>query len=151
VRLGQPLGIDLERLHDLPQAFHIARRNFTAAETRMLAGLRGDARRDGFFALWTRKEAVVKAMGASLAANIGRIEFAPDGAGHLASLDGDRSRTRGWFVIGLDVEPGYVAALATARPFRGLQHFIWSGVTPRARPDRRDRAKSLNGSWDSRL
>ena len=151
VRLGQPLGIDLERLHDLPQAFHIARRNFTAAETRMLAGLRGDARRDGFFALWTRKEAVVKAMGASLAANIGRIEFAPDGAGHLASLDGDRSRTRGWFVLGLDVEPGYVAALATARPFRGLQHFIWSGVTPRARPDRRDRAKSLNEIWDSRL
>jgi hypothetical protein len=44
----------------------------------------------------------------------------------LASLDGDRSRTRGWFVLGLDVEPGYVAALATARPFRGLQHFIWS-------------------------
>jgi hypothetical protein len=74
-------------------------------------------------------------MGASLAANIGRIEFAPDGAGHLASLDGDRSRTRGWFVLGLDVEPGYVAALATARPFRGLQHFIWSGVTPAAAPD----------------
>ena len=137
VRLGQPLGIDLELLHDLPQAFHIARRNFTAAETRMLAGLRGDARRDGFFALWTRKEAVVKAMGASLAANIGRIEFAPDGAGHpqLTSLDGDRSRTRDWFVLGLDIEPGYAAALATARPFRHLRHFMWSGVTPAAAPD----------------
>jgi hypothetical protein len=44
------------------------------------------------------------------------------------------------------VEPGYVAALATARPFRVLRHF-----TPRARPDRRDPAKSLNEIGGSRL
>jgi 4'-phosphopantetheinyl transferase len=145
VRLGQPLGVDIEQLKDHPLALGIARRHFTAAETRMLAGLRGDDRRDGFFALWTRKEAVVKAMGASLAGNIGGIEFAPDGAGQpaLVALDGDRSRTRGWFVLGLDVTPGYVAALATVHPFRELRHFTWNGLGPARACNRRNNRDAM--------
>jgi 4'-phosphopantetheinyl transferase len=136
VRLGQPLGIDVERLHDLPHAFNIARRNFTAAELQMLADLYGVARRDGFFALWTRKEAVIKAMGASLATSLKRIEFEPDPVGQprLAALDGERSRTRDWVVLGLDLGPGYVAALATAHPLCDLQHFIWNEAAPVAAP-----------------
>jgi 4'-phosphopantetheinyl transferase len=153
VRLGQPLGVDIEQLNDQPQALGIARRHFTAAETRMLAGLRGDARRDGFFALWTRKEAVVKAMGASLAGNMGRIEFEPDGAGRpaLAALDGDRSRTRGWSILGLDVAPGYVAALATAHPFQELQQFTWSGLGTAGACGRRDNGVSIANDDGSAL
>jgi 4'-phosphopantetheinyl transferase len=132
VRCGQPLGIDLEQLHDRPCAFDIARRHFTAAETQMLASLRGVARRDGFFALWTCKEAVIKAMGASLATSLNRIVFELDAVGHpqLASLDSDLPRARGWIVLGLNLEPGYAAALATAHPFRDLQHFIWNEAMP---------------------
>jgi len=128
VRLGQPLGIDLERRRDLPRAFDIARRNFTAGEGQMLASLRGSAQCDGFFKLWTRKEAVTKALGASLAASLKRIEFEFDATGRvrLAALDGDRSCARGWVVAGLDLGPQYVAALATARPCRVLQQLAWN-------------------------
>jgi len=130
------LGIDVERLHDLPHVFNVARRNFTAAELQMLAGLYGNARRDGFFALWTRKEAVIKAMGASLAPSLKRIEFEPDPVGdpRLAALDGERSRTRDWVVLGLDLGRGYVAALATVHPLCDLQHFIWNDAVPVAAP-----------------
>jgi 4'-phosphopantetheinyl transferase len=132
VRRGHPLGIDLERLHDLPRAFDVARRNFTAAEAQMLASLHGVAQRDSFFALWTRKEAVIKAMGASLATSLGRVEFEPDAVGYpqLASLGGDRARARNWVVLGLDLGLGYAAALATAHPFRTLQHFTWNEAIP---------------------
>jgi 4'-phosphopantetheinyl transferase len=137
VRFGQTLGIDLERVEDLPNALDIARRNFTAAETQMLARLRGEARCDCFFAMWSRKEAIVKATGASLVTSLNRIELEPDAFGHLqlASLDGDRSRTRSWVVLGLDVGPGYAAALATPNPFRALQHFIWNEATSAAGRD----------------
>jgi 4'-phosphopantetheinyl transferase len=147
VGLGQPLGIDLERLHDVPNALEIARRNFTATETRMLAGLRGGTCCDAFFALWTRKEAVSKAMGASLAESLKRAEFEPDIMGHpqLAALDGDRSSARDWMVLGLDPALGYLAALATPRPFRRLRQFVWHGATPGSARVCRNNALSAPG------
>jgi 4'-phosphopantetheinyl transferase len=134
VRLGQPLGVDLEQLRDVPNVCDIARRYFTAGEARMLANLRGGVRRDGFFALWTLKEAVSKAMGASLATSLKWVEFGPDSLGHprLDALGGDRSRARDWVALGLGPAPGYVAALATPHPFRRLRHFVWHG--PRRMP-----------------
>lgn len=130
---GRSVGIDVERRREVPLALDVARRHFTATEIRMLARLRGCARREGFFALWTRKEAVTKAMGASLAASLRRVEcgFDPNGRanGHvrLAALNGDRSRMREWTVLDLDLAPDYVAALATDQPIRNLRQFAWDG------------------------
>jgi 4'-phosphopantetheinyl transferase len=144
VRRGYPLGIDIEQLRDVPNFFEIARRNFTATETRMLASVRGGARRDDFFAMWTRKEAISKALGASLATSLKRVEFELDTMGHpqLASLGGDRSRARNWAVLGLDPTPGYVAALATPHPFRRLRHFVWHEATPAVARDHENNARS---------
>jgi 4'-phosphopantetheinyl transferase len=126
VRFGQRLGVDLERMDDLPCTLEIARRYFTVTETQMLARLPSGARSNYFFAMWSRKEAIVKAMGATLVRSLSRIEIEPDELGHLqlASLDGGRS-SRGWLVLGLDVGPGYAAALATPKSFQDLQFFIW--------------------------
>lgn len=131
VRFGQTLGVDLQQVADLPNALDIARRNFTTLETQMLTRLRGRERRDCFFAMWSRKEAIVKATGASLVKSLNRIELQPDAMGHLqlASVGGDQSRARCWVVLGFDVGPGYVAALATPHSFRASKHFIWDGVT----------------------
>ena len=145
----------------MPRALDIARRNFTAPEIQMLARLRGDgAQCDGFFALWTRKEAATKAMGASLAASLKRLEcgFDADGRANgrvrLAALNGDRSRTRTWAVLDLDLGPGYAAALATALPVRDLQQFAWNEATPAAAIVHRNRAASTakaNVGWSSFL
>jgi 4'-phosphopantetheinyl transferase len=145
VRRGHPLGIDLERLRDVPTALEISRRNFTAAETRILAGLRGAARCDGFFAMWTCKEAVIKAMGTSLATSLGRVEVELDTMGHprLASLGGNRSRAREWVVLRLDPTPGYAAALATPHPFRRLRHFVWHEAMPAVARDHENSALSI--------
>jgi 4'-phosphopantetheinyl transferase len=127
-RLDHAIGIDIEKVRDLPQAIDIVRSYFTPAESRALAALRGTARRDAFFALWTHKEATVKGLGISLAAHLGRIEFdlEPAGGVRLVAWDGDQSVAQKWSIVRLDPAPGYVAAVASAHPTRCLTLQNWS-------------------------
>ena len=130
VQLDHSIGIDVEKVRDLPQAIDIVQSYFTPAESKALSALRGAARRDAFFALWTHKEATVKGLGISLAAHLGRIEFDLDPIGRLrlVAWDGDQSVARKWSVVRLDPAPGYVAALASAHPMRCLTLHNWSHV-----------------------
>jgi 4'-phosphopantetheinyl transferase len=132
VRLDHSIGIDVEKVRDLPQAIDIVQSYFTPAESRALAALRGTARRDAFFALWAHKEATVKGLGISLAAHLGRIEFDLDPAGglRLVAWDGDQSVAQKWSIVRLDHAPGYVAAVASARPIRCLTLHNWSPISP---------------------
>jgi 4'-phosphopantetheinyl transferase len=130
VRFDHPIGIDVEKVRDLPQAIDVVQSYFTPAESRDLTALRGTARRDAFFALWTHKEATVKGLGISLAAHLGRIEFGldPIGGPQLVAWDGDPSVAQKWSFVRLDPAPGYVAAIASAYPIRCLTLHNWSDV-----------------------
>jgi 4'-phosphopantetheinyl transferase len=128
VQLDHSIGIDVEKVRDLPQAIDIVQSYFTPAESKALSALQGAARRDAFFALWTHKEATVKGLGISLAAHLGRIEFDldPTGGLRLVAWDGDQSVAQKWSVVRLDPAPGYVAAIASAYPIRRLTLCNWS-------------------------
>jgi 4'-phosphopantetheinyl transferase len=128
VQLDHSIGIDVEKVRDLPQAIDIMQSYFTPAESKALSALRGAARRDAFFALWTHKEATVKGLGISLAAHLGRIGFDldPTGGLRLVAWDGDQSVAQKWSVVRLDPAPGYVAAIASAYPIRRLILHNWS-------------------------
>jgi 4'-phosphopantetheinyl transferase len=130
VRLDHPIGIDVEKVRDLPRAIDIVQSYFTPAESKALSALQGTAQRDAFFALWTHKEATVKGLGISLAAHLGRIEFDLDPIGRLrlVAWDGDQSVAHGWSIVRLDPAPGYVAAVASAHPMRCLTLHNWSHV-----------------------
>jgi 4'-phosphopantetheinyl transferase len=127
VRRDQPVGIDVEKIRDLPRAIDIAQAYFAPAEGRALNGLQGTAQRDAFFALWTHKEATVKALGISLAANLACVEFDLDQVGgpRLVAWDGDQAIAQSWSVLRLAPAPGYVASLATAHPIRSLVCKTW--------------------------
>jgi 4'-phosphopantetheinyl transferase len=128
VRLDHSVGIDVEKVRDLPQAIDIVQGYFTPAESKALSALRGAARRDAFFALWTHKEATVKGLGISLAAHLGRIEFDLDPIGRLrlVAWDGDQSVAQKWSIRRIDPAPGYVAAVASANPIRSLTLQNWN-------------------------
>jgi 4'-phosphopantetheinyl transferase len=128
LRRDHPIGIDVEKVRDLPQAMGIAQSYFTPRESRALAALQETARRDAFFVLWTHKEATIKRLGIGLAANLGRAEFDLDPAGGLRFVgwDGDRSVAQSWSILRLDPAPGYVAAVASAHPIRLLTLQNWS-------------------------
>jgi 4'-phosphopantetheinyl transferase len=128
VRLDHSIGIDVEKVRDVPQAMNIAQSHFTPAESRGLAALLGTARRDAFFVLWTHKEAAVKRLGIGLAANLGRAELDldPVGGARLVAWDGDRSVAERWAIRRLDPAPGYVAAVASVHPVGSLTLQNWS-------------------------
>ncbi len=68
VSASGPLGVDLERLREIPDADRIAERWFPAAERDAVRAASGAMRLPAFFRAWTRLEARWKAMGTGLAA-----------------------------------------------------------------------------------
>ena len=64
--IGYEIGIDVEACNRRADTMKIARRHFLAREIVELRKLRGRARREHFFALWTLKEALLKATGSGL-------------------------------------------------------------------------------------
>jgi 4'-phosphopantetheinyl transferase len=128
VGLDHAIGIDVEEVRDLPPSMDIAQSYFTPAESRALAALTGTARRDAFLLLWTHKEAMVKGLGVSLAANLGRVEFAFDAGGalRLVAWGGDQSVARRWSIRRLDTAPDCIAAVASVHPIQSLTLRDWT-------------------------
>ena len=67
---GIDVGIDIERLDRDVKPLDIAKRYFTPREFRALQATPADARATAFFAGWTRKEAIVKARGLTMAESL---------------------------------------------------------------------------------
>jgi 4'-phosphopantetheinyl transferase len=128
LRRNHPIGVDVEKLRELPHAADIAQRYFTPGESRALAGLSKAAQRDAFFVLWTHKEAMVKGLGLSLAANLASVEFDldPVTGPQLVGLGNDRTIAEKWCSRRVDPEAGYVAAVATEHPIRSLALRNWN-------------------------
>jgi 4'-phosphopantetheinyl transferase len=66
VALGRQVGVDVEYAARQVEFLELAERYFAPAEIAHLRGLTGDARQAAFFAIWTLKEAFVKAIGHGL-------------------------------------------------------------------------------------
>jgi 4'-phosphopantetheinyl transferase len=71
--LGVDVGVDIERIDRKVSPLEIARRYFTPAELESLERLPSDVRVRAFFAGWTRKEAIVKARGHTMADSLATL------------------------------------------------------------------------------
>ena len=127
VRAGSPIGVDVERLRPLPDARAIARRWLTPAENDALARLSGAALERAFFALWTLREAVIKALGETLETGFGKLACAldSDGSARIVSWRGDAAIVRPWRALRLEPAAGYLGALATLEDFRSMRRLTW--------------------------
>jgi phosphopantetheinyl transferase len=68
--LGTDVGIDIEPLDRAAKPLTIAKRYFTPREYEALSASSEEARTPAFFAGWTRKEAIVKARGGTMAESL---------------------------------------------------------------------------------
>lgn len=106
-----PLGVDIEAFREVEPG--VAERFFSSAETAALAALAEDARVAGFFRCWTRKEALIKALGGGLSIPLDAFDVSLDAdAARLERLDPTYGHAADWtlmpFAIG-DRMPGAVA------------------------------------------
>ncbi len=106
------IGIDLERLRPMPEAEDIAQQYFSPHEYRALMNIPPQNRLAAFYACWTQKEAIVKALGHGLAMPLDSfaVSLAPDQRARLTHLDSGRPDD--WTLEPLQPSPGYFAALA---------------------------------------
>jgi 4'-phosphopantetheinyl transferase len=107
------VGIDVERIRDVPDADRIAERMFSRREVERYSGLNAAQKTLGFFNCWTRKEAFVKAVGLGLSFPLDQFDvtLAPDEPARILrvrDVNGDRC---GWTLRAFEAGPGYVGAL----------------------------------------
>lgn len=101
------VGADIERIDVDVDVVRLARRFFPAAEAQAIEALPSSGARDLFFRLWTRKEALLKAMGGGVPSRLRTLSL---------PREGDRGRvkigTEIWMLHDLAGIDGYAAAVA---------------------------------------
>lgn len=124
---GFQVGVDVETVRPRARALELSRRFFAPAETAWLESLAETARLGGFLALWTAKEAVLKAHGGGLSYGLHRVAFAIRAGRALAiSFDGDVGPAHAWQVHPLELGDGLVAAVAWRDRERTIRVFTSS-------------------------
>ncbi len=112
------LGVDIERIRDVPEALSVADTQFSRAERRGLRSLPLTEQQGAFFRCWTRKEALVKAEGKGLGHALYSfdVDLAPGSNSALKRYAGRPGDQSGWTLRDLRSPPGYAAAGAIAAP-----------------------------------
>jgi len=113
-RVGS-VGIDVERVdatadhHDLAGIFH-------PVECSAIRALPARAARDAFHRCWTRKEAVVKAMGVGFSRPLSTFRVLTDVAAADWLVEPPVAAAKGWTCIDLPSTAGYHASVAAMSP-----------------------------------
>jgi 4'-phosphopantetheinyl transferase len=121
------VGIDVARHDAAIDHPSVARFSFSSSECEVLRSLSGDRPRfvEAFYAVWTRKEAYLKAQGFGLAR--GTVHFdvscAPGESPELIADRLDPGAPSEWAMIAFDAGRGYSAALVVARPVGFVRFF----------------------------
>jgi 4'-phosphopantetheinyl transferase len=115
-RCGE-VGIDIEALQADPKS-DVANRYFSSSEQEILAALPAAARVSGFFSVWAKKEAIIKANGKGFSQPLASFSVSLDTKPETISVD-----NKNWIVLPLNLHPDFAAALATENPVSSLS--IW--------------------------
>ncbi|MFF0091750.1 4'-phosphopantetheinyl transferase family protein [Streptomyces canus] len=112
VVVGHQVGVDLEddRSLDVEGASRFV---MSASElTHILSAPGGPARTHAFFRCWTRKEAVVKAIGVGIITDLSAVDVQPAADGPVLVAHAEPTGPDTWVVQDLPVTDGVFAALA---------------------------------------
>jgi 4'-phosphopantetheinyl transferase len=118
VTRGVAIGVDIEVMRPMADMAEIAQRNFAPAEFHEWRQLPAAERMAGFFACWTRKEAVIKATGDGLSMPLHRfvVSVNPSRPARLVAIDGSIAAAAHWTLLSYRPARGVFAAVAVCRP-----------------------------------
>ena len=123
------LGVDIERLRPLVEAEGIAASYFSAREAAVFAALDRADRVEGFYNAWTRKEAVVKALGGGLSIPLDAFEVSlrPGERAAILECSFDTKLKEKLQLLDLRCRAGYAGALACDAGALGVRYgsFSW--------------------------
>ena len=113
-----PLGIDIEFMRSIDEIHDIASRFFSGRERDSLAELPRDLQLDGFYRIWSSKEAIIKADGRGLSMPLDKfvVSSDPRHPPQLLQTTNDMDSPTELILYGLDPGKKFSGALATSRP-----------------------------------
>lgn len=117
ITLDHAVGIDIEKVRDRASQ-DIAARFFTHEENAALKRAPRDAKLTTFYRLWSRKEAIIKALGKGIS-SLPLSSFSVSATENPEILFMDNEL---WLLRSLTIHPDYQAAIATAASARTLHH-----------------------------
>ena len=115
------IGVDVEQSRGLRDMASLARGTFLPEEAAAVLDAAGEDRIAAFYRVWTRKEAILKALGVGLTA-LSSIRVSPHPHGPaLRAIDLPGERPNAWTLLPVETAPRHPAALATDRPVRHVR------------------------------
>jgi 4'-phosphopantetheinyl transferase len=129
VARGKELGVDVEEIRASADLDAIARAQFSPREQSDLrrAGASDEARVRSFFACWSRKEAVIKAIGLGLAFPLAAFDVAvdPDAPPRLLASRDARLDAAVWSMHPLRIPAGHAGALMVEGRVAVVRELLW--------------------------
>ncbi|MFE9405244.1 4'-phosphopantetheinyl transferase family protein [Streptomyces sp. NPDC006530] len=107
-----PVGVDVEFVRDFPVE-ELAPSTLTESERQIVLGAEGGgARTRAFLRCWTRKEAVLKAVGVGITTDLRTVETRPESSRPVTVATGVPGTPASWTVTDLDMPGTWAAALS---------------------------------------
>lgn len=108
------VGVDIEEKSRDASFLDLAERFFAPDERRALAKLSDQELRDAFYAVWTRKEAYIKALGEGVTHGLDNfsVTVEPDVERPTVMSDRDPRASETWSMISFEPESGFAGAMA---------------------------------------
>ncbi len=106
---GRAIGVDIEEVRPLKE--DIAGRFFSAREVAALRALPAAEQLDAFYRCWTRKEAIVKAIGEGLSHPLDTFDVTIGRDAKVERFEGERD-ANAWRLQHFDPAPGFAGAVA---------------------------------------
>jgi len=116
VSCGGRVGVDVECVRVIAERDNLVRRFFAPAERDHFFGLDAADRQEAFFQAWTRKEAILKAVGRGVASlDCCEVGFGPGSEAAVRRLEGDREAHLRWQMHVWEPLAGYRAAVVVEK------------------------------------
>lgn len=114
VTLQRVIGVDIEEMRADFAIDDVVRRFFSAKEARCFFSLPPSQQLQAFYDGWTRKEAIIKAIGAGLSLPLDQFDvtLAPGQPAALLETRWDTMEAARWSLRAIDVAPNYAASIA---------------------------------------
>jgi 4'-phosphopantetheinyl transferase len=112
---GAPVGVDCEAVRPFPELMDVARMTLSKPELDLLSSANGDSTVGLFHDLWTRKEALVKAIGVGVSFPLSELNVPPRAGAPVSRVDVPGHGQ--WWLRSIEAPDGFAAACACRRPF----------------------------------
>jgi len=115
ITINQPVGIDIEKIRTDIDFEKLAARFFSEREYAEIMKYDGQKRLHSFFATWTRKEAIVKAVGTGIASGLKSFDVSVDPIAPAKLIESrwGEEIISDWNLTTIDTSNEYFASMAT--------------------------------------